>query len=169
MARRLVVIWAGGSGHVHGQGPAARRAQALAGHAAWSQYGFVLKTNMYYFHTQGGKSYFGYGRKIMLDPLGWSTNVPNSAFTSGLFHKTLLQKEWEWDICDTYRSILSIIFIMLHNKQGIAFLNFMNWNLMKVLGKGEVDLARSYERINIHVRLVRLDLIRMKMYHFRVL
>lgn len=40
---------------------------------------------------------------------------------------------------------------------------------MKVLGKGEVDLARSYERINIHVRLVRLDLIRMKMYHFRVL
>lgn len=33
---------------------------------------------------------------------------------------------------------------------------------MKVLGKGEVDLARSYERINIHVRLVRLDLTRMK-------
>ena len=44
---------------------------------------------------------------------------------------------------------------------------------MKVLGKGEADLARSYERINIHVRLVRLDLLyyltRMKMYHFRAL
>ena len=36
---------------------------------------------------------------------------------------------------------------------------------MKVLGKGEVDLARSYERINIHVRLVRLDLTRMKITH----
>lgn len=31
----------------------------------------------------------------------------HSAFTSGLFQKTWLQKEWEWDTCDTYRSILS--------------------------------------------------------------
>ena len=54
---------------------------------------------------------------------------------------------------------MSIIFIMLHNKQGITFPNFINWNLIKVLGKGEVDLARSYARINIHVRLVRLDLL----------
>ena len=50
----------------------------------------------------------------------------HSAFTSGLFQKTLLQKEWEWDTCDTYRSILSVICIKLHNKQGIAFLNFIN-------------------------------------------